>query len=1147
VKSNYSKLAGLLTVLALILSFSGIAMSQTETGAIVGTVTDPSGAVVPKAKVTLKSIGTGAGRSTVTDDSGSYAFTNVLPAVYSVTVEASGFAKVERRVQVTVGSRVTQDVALTIGAAQQIIEITAEGGVGVNTETQTLGQVIDTRKITELPTLTRNPYALVGTSGNVSEADPSGRGAGYAINGLRAASTNILLDGAANNDEFTATPGQSVPLDSVQEFSVLTNSFTAEYGRAAGGVVNLATKSGTNEYHGTVYDFNRVSKLASNSFDNNANGITKPRFTRNQFGFSVGGPVLPSLKDKLFFFSSAEWTRVRSQGSRTVVVPDAQLIASANALTQAIFTANTLRPNLRVLGTHTLASVCASIGGCTGAAATLLAASPSLIAFDRVTYNRPADSGGGGPQNTLDWVARVDWNISQRTQAYARYALDRSDFFAGSNADSPYAGYDTGAQTRNHNGLLSVTHTWNQRLVSQSKVVISRLNQNQPLGAAPIAPTYYFRDSGTSPARVKGDLTALPGYLPFSPGSAIPFGGPQNFLQLYHDMSYARGKHQLRFGGSYVFITDNRAFGAYENSTAAFNTSAFGNTALNGFLAGTIRRFQVAVDPQGKFPCPVLSGGANSFNPADPAITAQCMINPPVTSPNFTRSNRYHEFAVYGQDSWKITPRVTINLGLRWEYFGVQHNKNPDLDSNYYDGGGASIFERIKNGNLAIAHLSSVGGLWKKDLNNFAPRLGFAWDVFGNGKTSLRGGYGIGYERNFGNVTFNVIQNPPGYAVVQIVQTIPVPTTNLGPLSGAGPQPLRPTSARNVDPNIVTAFAHTWSLAMEHEAMKNLIVAVDYSGSKGEKLYSLENPNRAGGGNVYLGTPCTAFFLGTCGDRLRNTQYGGINRRSNNSFSNYNAMNVRVELKNVANSGLNLRANYTWAHTFDNLSSTFSESNNNVNLGLLDPFNPKLDYGAADFDIRHRFGFSGIWDIPFAKNMKGPGHYILHGWTLAPIFTASSGTPFTVFDCTNAFYEVCPRVMTTGTGLVRKGPGNPPLDTTAGATPNTYQYIQLPAGSFDSTYANPFTFTSEFGPFPNNMTKRNFYRGPGNWNLDLGIYKTTKVTERFSVQLRGEMYNTFNHANLFVLLDQTDVSSTSYIPARRNGRRNVQLAVKLIF
>jgi hypothetical protein len=320
-----------LTTLALLfalLTFGAFrAFPQAETGQIVGTVADPSGALIPGAQVTVRLVATGAERTQTTSDAGAFTFPNLQPEVYEVTATAPGFNTLRQQTTVTVGTKVGLDLKLEVGKAETVVEVTGtSAAISVNTESQTIAQVLSTQQILELPTLTRNPYALVVSSGNVSEDDPSGRGAGVSINGLRSASTNILLDGVANNNEFTAGMGQQTPLDSVQEVGIITNNFTAEYGRASAGVINVTTKSGTNQFHGTLYEFNRVSDLASNSFNNNAYSIDKPVFVRNQFGYSLGGPV---KKNKLFFFSNTEWTRVRSAAAFTDIVPAPQLIAAA--------------------------------------------------------------------------------------------------------------------------------------------------------------------------------------------------------------------------------------------------------------------------------------------------------------------------------------------------------------------------------------------------------------------------------------------------------------------------------------------------------------------------------------------------------------------------------------------------------------------------------------------------------------------------------------------------------------------------------------------------------------------------------------------------------------------------------------------------
>ena len=1172
----------------LMLGFAATAWAQTETGQISGTIFDQQNNAVPNAKITIRNVGTGAMRETASDGHGAFIVTNLLPARYSVMTEAQGFAKLEQQVQLPPGGRVALDLKLQVGKVSETVEVSATS-MAINTENQTVGQLITSNDITNLPLLTRNPYDLVGGAANVSSAADAGltmRGAGYNINGLRSAGTNVLLDGAANNDEFTASVGQTVPLDSVQEINVLTNNFTAEYGRASAGVVNVTTKSGTNDFHGTAYEFGRYSALAANTFDNNARGIAKPGFTRNQFGYSVGGPI---MKDKLFFFQSTEWLRVRSSATQIVNVPTPQFIAAANSNTQQFFsTFGTLRSNFVQLKTYTRDQLTAvGITACPAAPSTCDAAFPvgsTTPMFAQGQYSVPADSGAGSPQNTYYVVGRADWNINSQTQLYGRYALEKGNLFTGTVTNSPYAGYDSGQTTTNNSFLLSLIHTFNPQLTSQSKIVFNRLNLLQPLGSNPVGPTLYM--NAVSAPKIEGNLIGMPGYSPFTPGNAIPFGGPQNFVQAYQDLSSIHGRHTFRFGGNYTYIRDNRSFGAYEEAVQSLSTTNF-STSIENFLHGVLGQFQSAIDPQGKFPC-----GAAGAVPS-------CTVTLPVGPPVFARSNRYHEFGAYFEDSWKATNRLTFNLGMRWDYFGVQHNKNPNLDSNYYDAQAGNIFTNIRNGSVATVPNSPIHGLWKKDWNNFGPRVGVAYDLFGNGKTALRGGWGISYERNFGNVTFNVIQNPPAYAVISILPsdvggTIPISIDNAGPLGGStGSKALPRVSLRNVNSNIETAYAHLWSAVLEHQVTRNFIVAIEYNGSKGVDLYSIENPNRPGAGNVYLSDQCTAvsavspnngqtytipaypcFNSVTFNDgsangfavsknqltRLQNFQYSNINRRGDSGFSHYNSVDVRVELTNLGNTGLSLHSSYTYAHAIDNLSTTFSESNNNANLGLLDPFNPKLDKGNSDFDLHNRFVFSGTWDLPFARNMSGASKRAFDGWTVAPIITIRTGFPFTMYDCTNAF-TVCPRAFQTTT-LGRAGSAR--VDPSGAA--NLFDYFVFPANSFNSSYTNSIAGISDFGPFPANMLTRGYFYGPGAYTVDLGVYKTTKITERVSLQLRGEFFNMPNHSNMWITLSDNDISSITggcpgnavqqcsvvhaqkgVPPVNADERRNVQLALKLIF
>ncbi len=324
------------------------AFGQAETGLINGTITDQSGASVPKAKVTVRNMGTNAERLLETDMNGFYSVSNLQPGIYLVTAEAANLAKTDARAEVTVGSRVSLNLQLNVGSATTIVEVTGQGGAQVNTETATLGTVIDSEQLNELPTLNRNPYTFAQYVPTASDGDPSMRGVGVAFNGLRSAGTNVLLDGAANNDEFTASVGQTIPLDSVQEFSVLTNNFTAEYGRASSAVVNLVTKSGSNSFHGSAYEYNRVSALSTEDFFDKANGSPKGIFTRNQFGGSLGGPI---KKDKLFFFGNAEWNRIRSAAQQTnyLIDPLPPPIQCALGVTRELRRTTHPKGSLRVL------------------------------------------------------------------------------------------------------------------------------------------------------------------------------------------------------------------------------------------------------------------------------------------------------------------------------------------------------------------------------------------------------------------------------------------------------------------------------------------------------------------------------------------------------------------------------------------------------------------------------------------------------------------------------------------------------------------------------------------------------------------------------------------------------------------------------
>ena len=1162
--------------LALLFLFVGTALAQFEKGTLTGTVTDSSGAVVVGATVTVTGAGTNAVRTATTDSNGSYTITNLSPGDYQLKVTHSGFADVKQSLQIAPGVRAVSDVKLNAAGESTTVEVVGAGaGAQVDTESSAITQVVDNKRVASLPSLTRDPYDFVQTLGNVSQDSSSGsggkdeitRGAGVSINGQRSASTDVLLDGGENVDLYTTKVGQSVPLDAVQEFSVSSSNFTAEYGRAAGGVINVATKSGTNQFHGSAYDFNRVSALTSNDYDSNANGIPKQRYTRNQFGYSLGGPI---VHDKLFFFSSTEWQRVRSASTVIGLIMDPAFLAASAPSTKAFFN----RP-LRS-GLTTISKLSAADAGVNFATAGFATTNPQLAAygssapvFDKISYSVPSDSGGGAPQNQYNTINRIDYQVSDKTSIFGRYALLNQNEFAGFINNSPYAGYDTGQTNFNNNFLLSVTHVWTPNLVSDTKFVFNRLHLEQPLSAdQPIQPTLYF--SSSTAAQVNGYLINLPGYSQLTPGNSIPFGGPQNVGEISHAVSWVRGKHEFRFGGQYVYTRDNRTFGAYENAVEALNAPSLLSGGLEYLLEGRANWFQVVIDPQGKFPCSRDATGAVITTPS-------CSITLPVGQPSFARSNRYNDLAFYGQDTWKLTPRLTLNLGLRWEYYGVQHNKDPKLDSNFVFGTGSTYFDKVRNGQVytvaatANSPASPVGGLWNPQYHNFGPRVGFAWDVTGDGKTALRGGYGIAYERNFGNVTFNVIQNAPGqFNSIFNPNPSGITTDNVGPFAGTGTKALPPASLRYVRQDIPTAYTQMWNLSLQHQVMNRSVVALEYTGTHSLNQYSIENTNQAGYGVVYLGTDPTI----NAGDRL-NRQYGNMNTRGANGFGYYHALNTRFTSSNLFNQGLDLNMNYTWSHAIDNISSTFSETPQAQGwLGLLDPFNPALDKGSADFDARHRIAISAVWTLPYAKGTHGFVKQALDGWEFAPILVARTGNPFTVFD-SNGFLgtdTIASRYIPSGSfGLGGS------TSTATSTAPNTFTYSNLPGSN---TYTDPLVGSGELPTcdmatnaaghkvslgtnchFPSGMTGRNAFQQPGFYNINFAIAKYFPINERFKLQFRSEFYNALNHSNYFVQTSQADagyfgtgvpfqvigkkgVNPAAGIP---NERRFVQLALRLTF
>jgi Carboxypeptidase regulatory-like domain len=1136
---------GLFAIAILMLVAAG-AFGQAETGSISGTVHDPSGAVVPNAAVTVTNLATSAARSAETGNIGQFDIPALEPGNYRVRITGKGFETYQQDVEVTVGSKSIIDVKLSVGATSTVVEVIGTGGaVQVNTETHELSQLIDTQQLQNLPSLTRNPYDFIVSSGNVSSGDNTtsdmnsgqnltNRGVGYSINGQRESGTEILLDGAENVAIFGVAVGQDVPVDAVQEYSVVTNNFSAEYGRASGGVVNLVTKSGTNDLHGTAWEYNRLAAYTANTFTDDANGTPKGQYTRNQFGFGVGGPI---KKDKLFFFGSTEWTRVRSDASETAEIFDPAFISMLPSNVQAYYSkyGTGAAP---VSGKVTTAGQLEAAGLAVGPINGVTTVPASTPVLDTVNFTAPFDAGGGVPENQYVIAAKIDYNLTSNTQMFFRAGYENLNQFAGSTFYSAYPQYNVGNAATNQSYLYSLNHTFSSEILDNFKASYTRYNTASSFNTSLTSTPNLMFVTPVDP--VTGGYINMPGLENSSiPGEGgLPVGGPQNTIQLEDDLSWTKGRHSMRFGFQYTYIQLNYAYGAYAQAVEQLGPTA--QVSMNdltnaGGLAGgsPLVTFTPRVNPNGAYPCVQNPDGTLVEIPS-------CAVTPPLSSAVYARSYRYNDWAPYVMDSFRLNRRLTLNYGLRYEHYGVQHNNKGDLDSNFYLGSGSSFEQQVANGSVQIAGKSSVGGFWAPSWGTAAPRVGFAYDVFGDGKTALRGGFGISYERNFGNVTYNASFNPPASAVINAVCvpnsggfiTPPAPGTTgcnvlitnapLGPLGEPGPPSyLPPVEIRMPNPDIRTAQTQFWSLDVQRELMRNTIVDVSYSGAHGVHLYDIENINELGAAQAFLGAPISfPDFPGCASPCLTrpNPQYSNINMRGSLGYSHYDALNVKFQTQNIHNTGVSVIANYTFAHSLDNISSTFSDSLQGGSgyigsLGYTDFLQPKLDYGNSDFDIRHRFVLSPIWVTPWFNTGKGFLPQTLGGWSVSGIFTARTGTPFSVFDYSNDanFYTV-PRLTPATPPLWQTGT---PVPSTAAGAFNTWNALTLPL-PVSFAPLNPTLGISDFGPFPANMTGRNQFRGPGAWNLDMAVGKKFRLTERLGMEFRAEGFDIFNHHNFYV-------------------------------
>jgi hypothetical protein len=1107
------------------------ASAQTFTGSVIGHVVDTRQAPIGGASVILWSVERGFERHTKTSADGHYVFVLLPPGKYTVSAEAPGFAVSTADVEVVVATPVRADLILRIQPIKQSVQVFGENGVSVQTQTADLGRTISPMEMSELPSLTRSPYDFVAIVPGAALSNDR-TGIGFAVNGARTQSGNYLLDGGENNDAFMSAPAQDVPLDSIEEFNVQTNHFSAEFGRNSGFIANIVTKSGTNTLHGSVYDYIRNSAFAANTYENNAQGLPRAVFNRNQFGGTLGGPI---LRQKLFFFGSVEPILVRSSTSNLFYVPTPQLLAISAPGTRAIFNRFPL-PNTVSTTDVLTRQVCPYGADCETGAGLL-----TLPAFARTLRTGPQDVGAGVPQNTILATGRLDWVISSKTQAFVRYAFEHQNELAA--VLQPYSSkLDVPELGKNQSVVLNLTRTWSPEVATESRVVYSRLFGNpdrftgiNPTLPQPSIPTFSIRNESA---------VTLPGGTPL-------FGGPQNTYQFFQTMTWALERHTIRSGGQFVQIRDNRSYGISEIGDATF-----ANT--QGFVDAVLAEYQIAIDPKGHFPGDY--------------------VDPPFGPPSFTRHYRYNEPALFVQDIWKVRSRVTLTPGLRWEYFGVFHSPGADhpLDANFYPGSGSTYLERIADGQI-LRTVDAPGPLrghfYLPDYKNFAPRLGAAYDLFGDGKTVLRTGAGIFYDRRVGFELFRAFQNPPNYSVTTLTNVIATPelVNNQYAVFPDAPLLLNLSDTKAPATNLRTAYTVSWNVTLEREFAGNMVLGLSYLGSNGSQLYSLNNVNRLGSGGL-LNPSCIGTRFAADGTTPLGPDYTNCQRlnpnvttiaiRGNDGHSSFNALQLRLDSRRISKWGLEFGASYTWSHSIDNTSSSPGNDSVATSVGpwFLSAFHPGLDRGASDFDQRQRMAAHWIWEVPLGgKSQAWKGRYLANGWAISGLLSYQTGQPFTIVDSGVPDFTGGEHTRPRVTGV----PPRPGALVPDALSPNNFLYLPLnqvydPSSGLCLANTGPFACeVSVNGPFDDTLG-RNTYRRPGTFYQDTAVMKNFPLSnEGITLQFRAEFYNLFNHPNLYVNAGTGDVNAQSFaltavesvpgVTVSFRDSRQVVLALRLMF